>query len=116
MSRTDRMTKAQKEDMRNAAIEKLRGMLPKGSVVYSNLTRVSASGMSRRIRCYIPVKADNGLEIMDITWMVSNALEWSMNDSGILVSGCGMDMGFHLISTLARVIHRDYKTLTNRWL
>ena len=49
----------------------------------------------------------NGNEINDITYYVAHAIEWRLIDKGhraIRVQGGGMDMGFHLIYTLGRVL------------
>ena len=36
----------------------------------------------------------------DLTYWVGQLLEWGTNNNGILVSGCGMDMAFHLADTI----------------
>lgn len=78
-----------------------------GDTVYTVLRSVSSSGMSRTISLKV---ARNG-KILDLTYFASVVLGWPLvekNGSRALrVGGCGMDMGFHTVYTLARVLFRD---------
>lgn len=87
------------------AIEKLREWIKPGDTVTTVLLHRSASGMSRTIE---PVICVNG-EVTGIGWAVARALEWRFDRErgGVKVSGCGMDMGFELVYTLARVLFPD---------
>ena len=58
------------------------------------INSVSRSGMTRRMAVYSMKDHDY------LTYSVARALNWSMNDDGIKVGGCGMDMCFHLADTL----------------
>lgn len=90
--------KAQKEQERQEAIARLRTYLQPGDTVYCVLRHVSASGMSRRIDLY--VMKDN--EPLWISSLAARACEWRLSDKqGIIVGGCGMDMGFHLVYSLS---------------
>lgn len=75
-----------------------------GAKVYTILRHVSASGMSRDISLVI-AQAD---EIIDITYYAAQALGDNPIESKghrvIRVSGCGMDMGFHLVYNLSSVL------------
>ena len=109
--------KAQAEEQRQEAINRLRALLPPGATVYCVLRHVSRSGMSRRIDFYTE-GGPNGP-----TWLsglIATACRMRRNDreGSIVVGGCGMDMGFHLVYELgARLwpagvpctgkIHRD---------
>ena len=96
--------KAQKAKEREDAIQRLRELCPPGSTVFTVLRHVSRSGMMRHIA---PMVAHDG-EVVNISGLVSDAIEWTWVDSGaIKASGCGMDMGFHLVYTLSRVLYRD---------
>lgn len=96
-----RLTKAEKAE-RGEAIEKLRAMLPPGSKVHTVVRHVSSSGMTRHISCL--VSSEDGIN--DITWLVSRALEYRRaKDGGLVVSGCGMDMGFHVVYNLGRTLY-----------
>ncbi len=89
-------TKTEKE----RAIAALRKMLPVGKLVYTTLNHVSRSGMQRRIRCHIVHKG----QILDISYWVKTALDETIDDRGIKVDGCGMDMGFHLVYSLGHAL------------
>lgn len=100
------MTKKQeKENERQEAISRLHELLQPGMTVSCILRRKSASGMSRHIS--LVVAHDGG--IFDITWLAARALQdrMSQDTGGIVVGGCGMDMGFHLVYNLGRVMFRD---------
>ena len=81
--------------------------LHEGATVYTLLRSVSSSGMSRTIS----LKVAKGEQILDLTYFASVVLDWPLvekNGSRALrVGGCGMDMGFHTVYTLARVLFRD---------
>jgi len=96
-------SKAQK---RNDAIEKLRALLPVGSTVYTAVTSVSRSGMSRRIRLWTMVDG----EPRSITCLVGEAIGWTLKDGAggfweLKVDGCGMDMCFYTVNTLSYTLH-----------
>ena len=96
------MTKAQKA-IRDEAIADLRKILKPGSTVYTICTHVSSSGMTRRIRTLI-LEKDGPREI---SHYVARILGHRRNDrdGGIVVGGCGMDMGFHLVNRLSYALH-----------
>jgi len=98
--------KAGKEAYREQAREKLRRLLPVGSTAFTILRHVSGSGMSRRISVLIP---DKECGILDVSGWVATALDYRRHerDGGIIVGGCGMDMGFHLIYCLSRSLYPD---------
>ena len=92
---------------RNYAIEQLlTHYVNAGDTVYSILRKVSSSGMTRH---YSLVVARNG-KIDDITYYAAKAIGWTLLEStghrAIKVQGCGMDMSFHLISTLSAVLFK----------
>lgn len=77
----------------------LKKLLKAGQTVYTSCDHVSSSGMSRRISIYIVHKG----EIVNITRRVSVITGWCQSDKGgLIVGGCGMDMGFHTVYTLGR--------------
>ncbi len=90
------------------SIIKLRELLPPGSIVRTILRHVSRSGMNRRVRLVICADGDT----KDISWIVAHALGdpiknragW-VQDVGIEVGGCGMDVGFELVYNLGRVLY-----------
>jgi hypothetical protein len=120
------MTKKQEiEQEREGAIEKLRTLFAGDDkpVIHTIIRHVSASGMSRDISLiYVKEGA-----IHNITYWGALALDWKLSEKSgnraIRVGGCGMDMGFHTVYTLSRVIYRDTATeiepgyvLTQAWL
>ena len=92
------MTKKQAAQAEAVKVLKEWGVNP-ASVVYGKVTRVSASGMSRRIQLFI---YNDG--IINISYHAAKAMGWGYKDGyngGISVGGCGMDMIFHTIDTLS---------------
>lgn len=91
-----------KEDRENFiyALEDIKTYMPK--TIYTKLTNVSRSGMSRSIDVYISHKG----EVLKITWQVSKILRDKIDNKngGVKTYGCGMDMGFNLIYNFSYVI------------
>ena len=84
------------------ALDTLREMLTPGTTVYTNVDHVSKSGMSRRISAYI---VEDG-SIRDITWLISRAGIGKLHrEGGIVMGGCGMDMGFALVYNLGSALY-----------
>lgn len=71
--------------------------------VYTCIRKVSSSGMTRHIKVFIARKN----QIIDITWHVGNVTKDRINRDtwALVVSGCGMDMGFDLIYRLSRILY-----------
>lgn len=97
-----------KEAYREQCKQKLSKLLENVDTVYGIVRHVSSSGMSRDIDLYII--RDNNL--VYLTGYASTVLGYPMSKNrGMKVSGCGMDMIFHCVSSIAYAIGRDYKTL-----
>ena len=103
---------------REQAKADLRALLRPGMTVYTCLRHRAASGMSRRISLHVAMmeertprgsdKAKRVPVIRDITHMASIAMDYTVHgNGGIVVGGCGMDMGFHLVYTLGRTLWPD---------
>lgn len=91
---------------------RLRELLPPGSTVYTSLRHVSRSGMYRSIAVYAIVPTDNtpahptGSEPQWITGYVAAVLDERIDErDGLAVTGCGMDMGFHVVYNLAWALY-----------
>jgi hypothetical protein len=103
------MTKKQKEKVE--AIEYLKQHIKAGDTLYTKLEKVSSSGMSRQIKV---------LDIKDETpsywsYYVSKILGYTLKDNGALVvKGCGMDMGFHVIYSLSQTLFNDGYAIKQR--
>lgn len=86
------------------ARDRLLELLKHGDTVYTVMRHVSSSGMSRRIDVYT-IK-DNRPQYL--SGYVATLTGWKLHDKGgIVVGGCGMDMGFHLVYTLSSILFRD---------
>lgn len=83
----------------------LKKILPPGSTVYTKVDHVSKSGMFRRISAYAMVQG----EPIDISGRAADVMGWTWDRDrgGVKVSGCGMDMGFHLVYCLSRTMYRE---------
>lgn len=84
----------------------LKDLLKPGATVHTILRHVSRSGMFRRISLVYNME--------DITWEVARLMEEPIKqrggyvqDAGIGTPGCGMDMGFHLVSNMSRILFPD---------
>ena len=90
---------AQKEQ----AKKHLRKLLKPGQTVYTILRHCSSSGMSRSISLVIPTK--DGIKSLDYWIAQARGESTDQKNEGIKVSGCGMDMGFHLVYNLGRMLY-----------
>lgn len=99
------MTKKEQSEQ-NEARETLRKELKPGMTVYCNLRSVSRSGMSRVISLHY---IDPAGELRWISWLAAKACgdSYDRKREGVKISGCGMDMGFALVSNLAAVLFPD---------
>jgi hypothetical protein len=95
--------KAGKAARRAYCIAELRKILQPGQTVYTILRHVSASGMQRRISLCTIVDG----EIRHLDRLAADAMDDTDTGNGIKVSGCGMDMGFHLVYNLGRTLWPD---------
>ena len=68
-----------------------------GSTVYTVLRHVSSSGMTRRIDVY---GMFNNAPVY-LSGYAAHVLGYPNPEDGIKVTGCGMDMGFHLVNNLS---------------
>jgi hypothetical protein len=106
---TATMTKKQQkqEDYDYAKKQLLEFFVKEGDTVYTVLRSVAPSGMSRTMSLKV---AKNG-KILDLTYYASVVLEYPLvevnGSRAIRVGGAGMDMGFHVVYSLARVLFRD---------
>lgn len=97
-----KQTKERKDYCRARLLE----LLQPGDMVHSTVTHVARSGMSRTIDFYIfreEGDARNPRRIW-LTPFIGDLLETSWGDGGIKVSGCGMDMRFHIVYNLGATL------------
>lgn len=106
----NKITKAERAE----AIERLREMIKPGDTLFTVLRHVSKSGMSRRIDV---VKMEGG-EPHRLTEMVALAIGARVQErkEGLVVGGCGMDMGFHVVYQLGSVLFPEgFKLAEGQW-
>jgi len=89
--------------------------------VYSVLRHVSQSGMQRTIAFYLIINNEPRL----IDYYIENIADYKMNKrtEGLIVRGCGMDMGFSVVYNFSHCVFKDTKgiaeagyVLNNHWL
>jgi hypothetical protein len=99
-----KLTKAQKAD-REEALTRLRGLLKPGQEVLCVLRHASRSGMQRVIDLKVIVDG----EMHGIGWSAAIAMgdRFDPKREGIVVGGCGMDMGFALVYNLGATLWPD---------
>lgn len=97
-------TKAQKAEQQEAR-DRLREMLRPGDTIHAVLRHVSASGMRRHIDFY--VIRDN--DLVYLTGYMATALDYPRENKrgSMVVDGAGMDMGFHIVHSLASVLYTN---------
>ena len=99
------MTKQAKLAEQTEARDNLRKWLKRDDRIYTVLRHVSPSGMTRFVDLYY-IEENRPC---CITWQVAKALGWTYDTKrgALKIGGCGMDMGFHAVYTLASVLFRD---------
>lgn len=82
--------------------------------LYTVLRHVSASGMTRHIDVYAIVDG----EPRYLTARVATVLGYRREPRNgyLIVRGTGMDMGFHVVHSLAQRLAGDGYAYTSRWL
>jgi len=91
----------------------LRCRVATGDTVYLVLRYASASGMSRRIDFY---SLKGGVPVWLSVYM-AGLLGYKVHmRGGLVVTGCGMDMGFHIVSWLAYRLFGAESALRSEWL
>ena len=99
---------------KDEARERLLTLLQPGATVYTVLRHVSSSGMSRRIDCYT-IQNNRTLYLSGYMEALGIAKRQKGKD-GLMVSGCGMDMGYHLVDRLSWALFSKAYTLTHEWI
>ena len=103
-----KLTQAETEQ-REEALTYLRKILKPGDTVQTVLRSVSKSGMYRRIDLYT-IKDGQMVYLSGYAGRVLG-INRHPNKQGLGVSGCGMDMGFHLVYSLSHALFpKGFKT------
>lgn len=80
--------------------------------IYTVIRHVSNSGMQREIS----VKMIDAGRIIHLDWLVGTALGIKQGKhNGLVVRGCGMDMGFHLFDNIKRACNTS-KQFRHEWI
>lgn len=84
------------------AIDFLKACLKPGAKVMCVLRHCSKSGMRRSISFFV---VHDG-ELVALDWHMSRAMGYTVDQKhgGLIASGCGMDMGWHVVYSLGRVL------------
>jgi len=108
------ITKAEKEQEKQEAIIRLREELKPGDTIYTINRHVSRSGMMRHISCFI---VGDDKKICEIDWLIARTgLFKRAKDDGLIVGGCGMDMHYHIVYELGRVLYpQGFKLAKNQY-
>ena len=80
--------------------KQLKKLVKPNQTVYTVLEHVSKNGMTRHIR--VVVGTQKGREIVDITYRVAKLCGYRLKGGALVVSGCGMDMGFSVVYDLGK--------------
>lgn len=86
--------------------------------LYVTVVSVNREGTSRAIAVYLPTDDNGHLGILDASGKVADLLDLRRGhqDRGVRVHGGGMDMGFHLVSSVSRALYGDDYAINHRWL
>lgn len=99
------MSRSLSSDQRDA-LDQLRRELKPGAKVYTILRHVSRSGTSRSISV-VRVSPRGEVHVLDYLMVCVGLGRTDPRHGGIVVRGAGMDMGFHLVYSLARSLYPD---------
>lgn len=103
-------------------IEKLKEWIAENNnTVYTVLRHVSKSGMLREISVVIPIYRDGKItQFVHPSYTIAGVLGWRYSEknghNAIVVSGAGMDMGFHLAECLSYALYGDGTKIKQGWI
>jgi len=104
------MRNTEKEREESKATERLREWIKPGDTLYTVLRHRSRSGMSRSISVLGLQQINNLPQDKIQIWSydgnvaLATGRKFDRDREGVKVQGCGMDMGFHLVYTLSRIL------------
>jgi hypothetical protein len=99
-------------------LQEMRAEIKPGDTITTVLRGVSASGMSRHIDVYRFYVKDGKVRRDWLSPRVAAVCGFTFDDSKdcLKVKGCGMDMGYHVVYSLSRVLFTDGFTDSSGWL
>lgn len=109
-------TKAALQAVKDANILAMKKYIQPGSTVYTVLRHVSASGMQRRIDLY--TICDNRMIYLSGYAEGAGLAKRHKTKEGLIVNGCGMDMGYHLVYNLSYILfgYQAGDQLNHEWI
>jgi len=89
--------------------------------VFTVIRSVARSGMSWEISVVIPITDDHhNTRFVHPSWTVAKLLGYRYSEknghNAVVVGGCGMDMGFHLIYGLSQKLYGDGYKIKQEWI
>jgi hypothetical protein len=110
------MGNEKQENMQRAKVE-LKRLIEKtkNKTIYTYTEHVSKSGMRRHIK---PIVIVDG-EPINISGYIADMglfqrVKMGKGD-GVIVKGCGADMGFHIVYSISRALYGDGYALKHKW-
>lgn len=99
--------------IRNECINNLKNWIKEDDTIYYIVKNVSSSGMYRHIDFYKFDVADGKIVKSWLSYNIAKALDYPFKEKTncVGVSGCGMNMAFHVISQMAEALFGNYKKL-----
>lgn len=95
--------------------EQLRALMARGTTVYTILRACSQSGMRREISLCV-IEPERHTPVCP-DYAASQVLGWRMGKrDGLIIHGCGMDMGFRLVESLSQALYGEGNVLRHQWL
>jgi len=106
-----KLTKAQKQE-REEAIKTLREWIKPGDTLHTTVTHVARSGMQRCIKVFRTYVEDGAAHIHEVSYLAARAMGYHVHErhGGLIVGGCGMDMGFHIVYSLGQTLFPEGMT------
>jgi hypothetical protein len=106
------LTKAKKlehEQERQQALKMLQELLPPSTTVYTILTHVSRSGLTRRVRLFAidwkQASPSYRYSLLDITYWAALVTGHRCDDNGLEIGGTGFDAQFEAVAILSRKLY-----------
>ena len=85
------------------ALTSLKKYVKPGATIYTSLNHVSTSGMQRAIALYVVDK--KSARLVSLTGLAATLLGRKIHkNGGLIINGCGMDMGFALVYELGQAM------------
>lgn len=100
------------------ALDRLRHWMPEWSTVYCVLRHRSRTGMQREIGLVVFRGPLDRLYPVHPNLAAAEVLGMRLNarGDGVVVRGCGMDMGWHLVNNLSRALYGRDNALRAEWI